>query len=102
MCNKEEVLNFIKRFQNEGTIKTFTEGCCYWFAFILDDRFNYDVPESGIMYNPIENHFATWINGKLYDITGEIPFTNVWEEWFQYEGKDKLESERIIRDCIEF
>ena len=39
---KEEILNFIKRFQNEGTIKAFTEGCCYWFAKILDDRFNFD------------------------------------------------------------
>ena len=97
-----EVLKFIKKFQNPGTIDTFTKGCCYWFAFILDERFNWDAPCSGIMYNSIDNHFATWINGKLYDITGEIKLTDEWEEWDKFMCKDELLTERIFRDCIEF
>ena len=105
MYSKEEILNFIKRFQNEGTIKTFTEGCCYWFARILDERFNFDSSESGIMYNEINNHFATAIGIDLYDITGylgDIRNLNNWEYWYDFIRKDDLLTERIYRDCIEF
>jgi hypothetical protein len=101
--SKESILNFIKRFQNEGTIKTFTEGCCYWFAKILDERFNFDMPESGIYYNEIDNHFATMIDLHLYDITGDLgDIRNLsdWKLWI--EVNDDLLVERIYRDCIEF
>lgn len=104
----EEVINFIKRFQNEGTIKTFTQGCCYWFAKILDERFNcndiYDL-ERNIYYNGIDNHFATLIDNHLYDITGDLG--NIkdlfeWERWYDFMEKDYLLTERIFRDCINF
>lgn len=98
-----EVLNFIKRFQNEGTIKTFTNGCCYWFAKILDERFNF--VQSRIMYNEIDNHFATLIGINLYDITGnlgDIRDLKGWEDWWYFIGKDKALTERIFRDCIDF
>lgn len=103
---KEEILNFIKRFQNEGTIKTFTEGCCYWFAKILDERFNFAEPECGIFYNEKENHFATMIDLNLYDITGDLgDIRNLldWVSWedYQYAG-DELVVERLYRDCIDF
>jgi len=100
---EEEILNFIKRFQNEGTIKTFTQGCCYWFAYILNYRFCSFEPESQIMYNDKENHYACYINNKLYDITGEIPMTSDWVWWNEYQYKgDELVVERLYRDCIDF
>lgn len=105
MWSKEEILNFIKRFQNEGTIKTFTQGCCYWFAKILDDRFNFDRPEVNIYYNAIDNHFATLIELHLYDITGDlgdIRELSGWEDWWTFMEKDELVTERIFRDCIDF
>ena len=106
MYNKTDILNFIKHFQNEGTIKTFTQGCCYWFAKILDERFNFDLPEDGIYYNEIDNHFATVINAvDLYDITGylgDIRELEGWEHWQEFMYKDSLLTERIFRDCIDF
>lgn len=105
MYNKQEISYFLSHFQNEGTIKTFTTGCCYWFAKILDERFNSDEYESGIWYNSLDNHFATMIytneGPALYDITGEIPITDNWEPWFDFMFKDDLLTERIIKDCID-
>lgn len=102
MSREKEILYFIKKFQNEGTIKTFTEGCCFWFAKILNERFCFDSLEECIMYHPIDNHFATWIDGRLYDITGEIPLTPEWQWWHEYMFEDELVTERIFRDCIDF
>jgi len=103
------ILNFIKRFQNEGTIKTFTQGCCYWFAKILDERFNSDIPDSGIWYNEINNHFATLIGLHLYDITGDLGYivnNQELENWCSWEdylaAGDELNANRVIRDCIDF
>lgn len=103
------ILNFIKRFQNEGTIKTFTQGCCYWFAKILDERFNSFEHESGIWYNEIDNHFATLIDLHLYDITGDLGYivnNQELENWCSWEdylvAGDELNANRVIRDCIDF
>lgn len=94
---KEDVLAFIKHFQNEGTIKTFTNGCCYWFADILAHRFW----ESGaeIYYNPVENHFACCIEGFFFDITGEIPCTHL-VDWKHYQSTETSEARRIYLNCI--
>ncbi len=101
---EEEILNFIKRFQNEGTIKTFTEGCCYWFAKILSDRFTFAEPE--IFYNEKENHFATMIYFHLYDITGNLgDIKNLpdWVSWYDYEDDgDELVVDGLYRDCVFF
>ena len=100
MANKETILDFIKNFQNEGTIKTFTEGCCYWFAYILLARFGDITNKTHIMYNDISGHFATKINGKLYDITGEIEESEQWQKFDDYLIKEPSYSLVIIRDCI--
>lgn len=97
MKKETEVLNFIERFQTKDTIEVFTKGCCYWFARILEERFG------GCMYyNPIANHFATSIQGCLYDITGKIKTTKEWVLWFCYELDEPLDSERINKNCINF
>lgn len=94
---KEEVLAFIKHFQNEGTIKTFTEGCCYWFAVILGTR--YFKQFDNIWYNPVDNHFAAMIRGHLYDITGEVERTEDWVAWWDYMANEPSDAERVFKNC---
>ena len=57
----------------------FYHGYCYWFAFILAERF-----KGEIWFNPTIVHFASKIGNSLYDIFGEIepgvnPFTGVYD-----------------------
>ena len=104
-----DILNFIKIFQTPETTKVFTNGCCYWFAVILSKRFE----QSTIMYNPVENHFATRIKDGLYDITGRLEFTchykyvngvqeydGHWIAWDSYSCYDSLNRERVYKQCI--
>lgn len=94
---QEEILHFIRRFAgNTGTIDTFCNGCCYWFAKILTLRF----PGSEIVYCDKDNHFGTLIGDQIYDITGNVTEKHIWENW---EGfPDDSHKRRIIRDCINF
>ena len=52
-----------------------------------------------IMYNPIDNHFATKIGHTLYDITGKID-SKEFEPWDEFAQEDYLLTQRIIKDCI--
>lgn len=106
----QKVLKFIARFTNNGqkkeVIDTFSNGCCYWFADILWDRFtlNDDVEECTVLYDPIINHWACQINSIIYDITGAIPVDAEyeWTEWNDFMFKDELLTKRLYRDCINF
>ena len=93
-----DVLNFIERFHlDDGVDIVFTRGCCYWFAAILCERF----PEqSRLMYDQIENHFVVEIEGRLYDITGDVTDEYDVTPWDELD--DDLLKRRIIRDCIMF
>lgn len=95
-----EVLNFISRFTLHGKFEqvavAFTQGCCYWFTYILCSRF----PNAIMMYDPVMNHFVTQIDDGLYDITGEVTEQYKVVRWDTYP--DELEKKRIIRDCINF
>lgn len=97
----DNVIKFINNFKKLHTDEI--EDCflyqnCYWFAYILANRFNGE-----IYYLPISNHFCCLINHLLYDIRGcisdviELNFTTSWDD-FQIE--EPMESKRIIRDCI--
>ena len=94
------ITNFLKRFHptDQTVDSVFTNGCCYWFAIILNIRF----PNSKIMYDPIVNHFVTKINGNCYDITGDVTDKYNVVEWDTYALDDNLYRNRIIRDCIDF
>lgn len=98
--NGNEIDRFISRFQttspSKNIIEVFTCGCCYWFAHILCDRFS----GAKMMYDCIENHFATEINGRLYDITGDVTGKYHVIPWSEFE--DELEKERIIKYCVNF
>jgi hypothetical protein len=52
------------------------------------------------MYDPIINHFAARIDGRLYDITGDVTDKYSMIEWESFD--DDLEKQRIIDYCIDF
>lgn len=92
-----DILNFIKSFQNEGTIEKFQNGGCYWFATILRGRF----PGGQIVYNPIIGHFAYKINGSFFDIGGCIIFEEspYFVPWDTYE-LGSSHRQKVIEGCI--
>lgn len=75
----------------------FTQGCCFWFASILCERFP---TNSRIMYDQVMNHFVAEIDGRLYDITGDVTDSYNVEPWDELD--DDLLRQRIVRDCIMF
>ena len=105
----EEVIAFINRFTNNGkrqeVIECFTCGCCYWFALMLDVRFwscvDWDLLDVYIVYDQVANHFGCRIQGRVYDITGDVTDDYFWESWDSVCRRDPLLEKRITRDCIE-
>lgn len=64
----EEVIEDFKGYEVDDSLKlTFTDGYCYDFAYMLQRLFGGD-----IVYNMID-HYLLHVNGKFYDITGEVP-----------------------------
>ena len=102
MDHKDKVLHFISRFKSgdkENRVEyVFTNGCCFWFAYILQSRFASD--GAVIMYDDIMNHFGTEISGRIYDITGDVTEQYSWIPWNNIQ--DELHRSRIIRDCVLF
>ena len=93
----ENILRFIKRFSDFGTqvIECFTKGNCFWFAMVLAMEF-----AGEIYYDPIVGHFATMIDGVLYDITGAVENTSDFMSLAEIR-KDKLLWARLQRDCVD-
>ena len=93
----ENILRFIKKFSDFGNqvVECFTKGNCFWFAMVLAMEF-----AGEIYYDPIVGHFATMINGVMYDITGVVENTS---DFMSVEGirKDELLWARLQRDCID-
>ena len=92
-----EVLNFINNFKGRYSFEledTFSNGYCYWFAKILELRFNGE-----IYFNPDAVHFATLIEEQLFDIYGIVNVgTDSWFCWEDYKLKEN--GEKIIHSCI--
>lgn len=64
-----EVLDFIALIRNSAPdlqAKIFSEGACYQFYLILKAMYPQAVP-----YHDM-NHVITMIDGRFYDITGEV------------------------------
>lgn len=94
--DKQTILRFIEQFK-DGT-EMFTCGLCYWFAFILQERFG-----GNMMYEPIENHFVQDIGGRLYDVRGDVTdqySTGRLMFWADMEAYDSSLYRRLIRDCV--
>lgn len=89
---------FLKRFHESRDVdEVFTCGCCYWFALVLSIRFAAQSPV--IMYDSVANHFGTDIDGRVYDITGDVTDVYRWVRWSEI---DKPLKDIIKRDCIMF
>lgn len=94
VITREEIESFIYQFRYAK--ETFLNGCCFWFAYILNARF----PNSRIMYDPVYNHFVTEINGYFWDVTGDTNQTYacyVWDDYMEFEPYD---AQRVIDQCI--
>ena len=94
------VLNFIEQFRELGAENCFSNGMCYYFTVILRTRFGEYATKR--MYDPVANHFATKIDGRIYDITGDITDepNHKWVDWQAYIRLDSAHARRIERDCI--
>ena len=93
----ENILRFIKKFSDFGNqvVECFTKGNCFWFATVLAMEF-----AGEIYYDPIVGHFATMINGVMYDITGVVENTSDFVSLEEIR-KDELLWARLQRDCID-
>ena len=99
MENRSQILKFIedfKQYDKDGTLeKTFLNGYCYWFAYMLDGRFL----NARIQYEPIEGHFVTEIDGRYYDIRGDV--TDIYKESKVWYSEDYcFEFDSIVNGCI--
>ena len=88
--------SFIKQFRDLGAENCFSNGMCYWFASILNNRF----PGGEIVYDEVANHFGCEIGGQVYDITGNVTNTYNWMPWLKFIYKDTALTKRVVRDCI--
>jgi len=80
-----EVLDFISAIRNSfvGSVEVYTKGSCYQFYEILKQ-----VYPDAIAYDDF-NHVITLIDGKFYDITGEVQIQNhlpLDHEWVKGKG----------------
>ena len=97
------VLAFIHRFtkRHDKTLsdveRCFTDGCCWWFAHILCERFRGEM-----VYDEIDGHFAAEINGRVYDITGDITDTFCKTYWSVFVEREPNLSQRVLRRCRDF
>ena len=93
----ENILHFIKKFSDFGNqvVECFTKGNCFWFAMVLAMQF-----AGEIYYDPIVGHFASMINGVMYDITGAVENTSDFISLEEIR-KDELLWARLQRDCVD-
>lgn len=101
----KDIKKFIKDFKNFGTgkeiIDCFSNGYCYWFAYILKTRF----PNGKIYYVPVDNHFIFSYENSLFDITGDCSVNYLdkliysWE-YYQYQESGSNHLNKLKNDCI--
>ena len=103
MRTDRTVLNFIHHFnkRHDETLsdveRCFTDGCCWWFAHILCERFNGEM-----VYDEIDGHFGCEISGRVYDITGDVTDTFRKTYWSVFVEREPNLSVRILRRCRDF
>ena len=95
--------DYIQQFRQFGTdvVDCFSNGMCYQFMIILRKRFGPFCTTP--VYDEVINHFATEIDGRIYDITGDItdgPQYH-WKRWTAVCAEDHKHANRICRDCAD-
>ncbi len=93
---QDEVLDFINRRWKKYDAN-WMNGNCYWFAFILCERF----PSLEMIFLPIEGHFVAGNikEGRYYDWTGKV---DLQEDPYSFNSL-RLEEpnlySHLLRDC---
>lgn len=93
---EQRVLEFIhRRFPQDCNWKN---GNCYFFAVILKSRF----PEGIILYDVIDGHFVTHIDGQNYDWSGVVSDEgkHYYVEWDYFDEYDSNQKKSVIDGCI--
>lgn len=100
-----DVLNFIAQFH--GAEDVFLHGCCYWFAWMLSERFGFS-----IVYEPVEGHFMAFYMpnimdtyGKMYDVRGDVTELYRGHTIYDMEFLKVIEPnlyQRLIENCRNF
>ena len=102
MTKREIIEDFINQFRAAGpAIETcFLHGMCYHFALILHNRFQDEGAHK--LYDPINHHFAVEINGRIYDITGDITENTIyeWVMWQSIYFHDVNITNQVMEQCI--
>lgn len=97
-----DVISFISHFTSNSDknqcIDVFNGQCSYWFAMILFRRFIR--VGATIMCDKNKNHFGTRINGRVYDITGDVTSRYSWASWL--DMTDDSQKAEIISKYIMF
>lgn len=100
----KEIEDFIKHFK--GSKQTFLFGCCYWFAYILHQRFGLE-----IVYEPVEGHFMagellnTDSARMLFDIRGDVTDKYISNRLYRIDWLMANEPKwyaHLMRDCRDF
>lgn len=97
----DKVEKFIEKFHFSDDInEVFTQGCCYWFARILLEWARFYDNTAEIMYDPVVGHFGARIDGRVYDITGDVTESHLWKNWLDICKEDNLQAWRLIEECM--
>lgn len=117
----QDVIDFISHFK--GAEETFLHGCCYWFAFILQERFHEHGYLVDIYHDPIVGHFVArfirdpdykWMYPETYHDEPEVKYFDIRGDVTDQYNEDDLESlwlmeqneerrwGRLMCDCREF
>ena len=117
----QDVVDFIKHFK--GSEEVFLNGCCYWFARILQDRFHEHGYLVDIYHDPVEGHFLArfiedsgykWMHPETYHNPPEVHFFDIRGDVTELYNEDDLENlwlmeqneerrwGRLMCDCREF
>ena len=82
------IIKFLKelKYSHESMSKIFTEGSCFRLCLILKTIY----PNAQPLYSKIDGHWITEIDGKFYDIHGEINRrfveNHAYEKWEEAEA----------------
>ena len=98
MKMRDDVQDFISR-RWSGDTPRWTDGNCYWFAFILCERF----PLLEMYYCPVSGHFLAGDGIDFFDFTGLVSIDQESEDaplkLSTIYRADPLWYTHIIRDC---
>lgn len=104
----QDVINFISHFK--GAEDVFLHGCCYWFAWILQERFHEQGYLVDIFHEPIEGHFVArfirdpglkWMYPEIYHDKPEVKFFDVRGDVTDLYNEDDLENMWVMQQTEE-